>query len=161
MSPATPRYFVNRASRGFQPPATLEEAEVQRLDLIDRLNVVNSQLSNQNRTDTSGRRLSSAEFCEWRHRAVVAKRHLEGELRHLNLWLKQQRRARTADQARDLGYDPADPMSLLLAAANVFQRLRSDGVDFDPEECAVSDAIKDLLQHGAASRAPRGPEVKP
>ena len=152
---ASPKYFSNRAAKSYVPPASLEEGERRRLELVDRLSEVNIQLGDRNKMTIDGRRVTSDEYWGWRQRAVIAKRYAEAELQHLKSWMKEQRRARTADQARSLDIDPTSPESLLLAAANVFQRLRSDGVEVDPEEVAVFDAIKDYLQHGpCASREP-------
>lgn len=137
-----------KAETTFDPPSTLEDGEARRLVLVEKASEIQTQLGDRNRMTINGRRVTSDEYWEWRGRAAVALRYVQAELRYLNLWLKQIRRERTADKARALDVNPSDPISLLLAAANVVQRLRAEGVDLDPDEIAVFDAIKDYLQHG-------------
>lgn len=130
------------------PPGSIEEGEALKLRLVDRLNDIEVQLSTRKKGGPAcnGNYTEDSEtFFDWRSRAVHAKNQVIKELRRLNLWLKQSRRERTADKARELGVDPKSPTSLLMAAANIFQRLRADGVDMDQEETDVFNAINHYL----------------
>ena len=136
---------MQEAQADWTPPATIEEAETMRLQLVEKLNDIESQLSARKKGDPACYVESSASFYDWRRRAVFAKKFVIADLRRLNLWIKQRRREMTADRAKSLGVDPKSPKSMLLAAANVFQRLRGDGVEMDQEEIDVFDAIRGYL----------------
>ena len=129
------------------PPATIEEAETMRLDLVNQLNAIESQLSaRKGERDDDGRfAMSAKDYFDWRSRAINAKRFTLAKLKRLNLWIKQTRRERTADRAKSLGVDPTSPDSMLMAMANLIQKLRSDGVDLDQHEIDLVDAVKSYL----------------
>lgn len=129
------------------PPATIEEAEVERLDLVNQLNAIESQLAaRKGERDDDGRfAMEAKDYFDWRSRAINAKRFTLAKLKRLNLWIKQTRRERTADKAKSLGVDPTSPDSMLMAMANLIQKLRSDGVDLDQHEIDLVDAVKSYL----------------
>lgn len=79
------------------------------------------------------------EYHEWRVRALGALRHATAEVRRLNVAIKTLNVAASAAQAV---VDPTDPVSLIRAAANLLRKLRSEGVDFDPEEMALVSALE-------------------
>ena len=122
------------------------------MQLVTRLNDIEAQLSTRAKGGPSrdGQFTEDATtFFDWRHRAVHAKKAVIAELQRVNLWIKQKRREATADRAKSLGVDPTSPFSMLLAAANIFQRMRGEGVEVDQEEIEVFDAIKLYLVENA------------
>jgi hypothetical protein len=143
---------MKRSREEWNPPATIEAGEKMKLELVTRLNDVEAQLAVRKKGGPAcdgNYREDSETFFDWRGRAIHAKKAIIAELQRLNLWIKQKRRERTADRAASLGVDPKSPASMLLAAANIFQRMRSEGVDVDQDEIDVFDAIKQYLVQSA------------
>jgi hypothetical protein len=135
-----------RAAAKFVPPSTMDEADTRKLELVEKLDSVNAQLSARNGArDDSGEYLEDAQsFFTWRTRAIAAKRHVESELRHLNLWIKQQRRSAPIHNVAET-VNPNDPVDLLRALHRLVHRLACEGVDLDPAEQALKDVVQEYL----------------
>jgi hypothetical protein len=149
---------TEKAQEEWNPPASIEEAEVIRLRLVEQLNDINAQLTARRVGGPACDGVYAEDrstFFDWRRRAVCAKKFTEARLRQLNLWIKQQRRAHVIDKSRSLCADPTSPLSLLIAAGSLLSRLASEGVELDDDEQAVLDAIRNYMQNVAVDE-PRG-----
>ena len=82
--------FADRAATAFTPPATLKEGDERKLYLLDLINGINLQLGDRTREAANGVKYENSDYWAWRQKAVYAKQSAEAELRHLNLWLKEQ-----------------------------------------------------------------------
>jgi hypothetical protein len=60
-----------------------ESLEEERAWLVDQVQAIEAQLSEQNRTHEDGTRLTGVEYHEWRGRAVTARKHLLIRLRRV------------------------------------------------------------------------------
>lgn len=65
----------------------------------------------------------------------------------VNARLKELRRKRNEDLVAARGIDSRDPITLIGHAFNLLHRLACDGVDLDPQEQAVVDALRHYLAH--------------
>lgn len=135
------------------PPKSRAEAEERRLALVERINDINAQLTKFRigARDEFGNHLipDSGDFFDWRARAVGAKRHAEAELSRLKLWIKQDNLGAILTVARDThdDLDPSDPVSLLRALYVLVHRLACEGVDLDPNEQILKDAVRAFLDN--------------
>ena len=118
----------------------------QRLALIDKMQTIQTQLSNKNVTDAEGRRVWGDDYHGWRHRALTALRITTRELRDTNAQLKELRRGRNEQVIGAAGLNLKDPTSLISAAYMLLHRLASDGVEIDPHEQLVIDGLQHFLQ---------------
>lgn len=138
----------------FTPPQSVEEGEQRRLDLVRRVQEVQTDLGNKNRT-VNGQRMTDREYWDWRNRAAYALKCLQDELRELNHWLKQHRQ-RVRNQPGPVGAPIVsdDPISLLESARRALKSLARDlDGDITDEEQDVIDAIDDfLVQHKSRER---------
>ena len=141
-----------RASEAFSPPASHQEAERRRLELVDKQRDIERALGDQDRR-VDGRRVESDEYWQWRKRAVSALDHTTAELRRLKAWIKENRTAALAArypagaEDQELARDPSSGLSLLRAAWILLRRL-GDEVDWDldPAEQGVINDIRDFLE---------------
>jgi hypothetical protein len=132
-------------------PFDINDAEQRKLDLVRRLQDINAQLSARRigTRDADGRHPEPAfQFFDWRKRAVAAKTHIERQLRELNLEIKRFRRAAPIHRAAELGVDATDPEDMLRALYGLVHRLACEGVDLEPDEQALKDAVCEYLNQG-------------
>lgn len=144
----------------FDPPASLEEALTRRATVVSEVQKIQLDLSNRNKTQ-NGERIDSRDYWKWRHQAVRALMHKTGELRALKEWIRAEREKRLGEEAEVNTHDPED---LLAASFRLLARLRSEGVEFDPPEIALINALQLYLTHRGASgnnRSPQSNETSP
>jgi hypothetical protein len=119
--------------------ATIEEADAYREYLVTEMMRIQQDLGEKNRVHADGSRWTAIEYHDWRDRAKRALNVATIEARTVKAWLKA---ARRASDARDAGVDAGDPVALLRAACVLFRRLGAEGVDFEPDEVALRNAMQ-------------------
>ena len=122
------------------PPVSLEEALQRKEAAVIALQDIQTQLSQQNKTDVYGRRISDVEYHEWRGRAVSALRHRQADVQRLKAAIRQLRSQANVQKA---GLDGSDPAALIGGAARLFQKLMNEGVELDADELALVDLLQD------------------
>ena len=136
------------SARGFPhwPPQSLEEAHAWRQTRVERKFDLDAQLGNTNVSDQSGARVDSHAYHDWRNRARYAAIATMKEISQLNTWIKEQNREMQAQiVAKDRSVNPRDVTSLIRASLGVIKKMRADGVEFEPEDIAVQDALHEWL----------------
>jgi hypothetical protein len=130
------------------PPKSLAEALEWRSARVELKRDLSNQMGRKNATDETGARMDSHRYHEWRDRARHALTAVDGELGLLSAWVREQRQTVHAELAsRDRSVNPHDVSSLVRAALCVLKKMRADGVEFDPEDTAVQDALSEWLMH--------------
>lgn len=129
----------------------LSALEAERKRLVDEIQSVDAQLSEKRKYDRDGRMWTAPEYHEWRAKAVAVRFSRLKRLRSVKEELESLRQKRhTATVKAAAGVPLASGADALLAAAHdLLRRLVSDGVDLDPDEFAVLDAIRDHLSKAA------------
>lgn len=142
---------TNRSTRSVED-MTLDEAIAERQRLIRETMDAQDVLSDRNRLDPDGKRVSAHAYWEW-HRGVSKQvrdnQHRMGLLRERIRQLRQVSTSRTAkvQDSTDLG--------LLTSAYNLLKTLVNEGVDLDPDEQALLDTIRERVQ-GTLTTAANG-----
>ena len=122
--------------------STVEEIEERRAKIVMDISAIDAQLGQTRRFDaTLGRELDRAEYSQWRNRALSARGEKVKALLVANKELKAARAAQQVKAAPD-----SSPDGLLLSAYTLLRRLADEGVDLDPDEFAVMDAVRAHLQ---------------
>lgn len=145
-------FYERQAASGFSPPASLQDGERQRLELVATLESINGQLGFTEKLAPDGQRFTFEEFRDWRGRCIAAKRHTEAQLRAMKVWIKEQRRARSAAEVRSSGYDVRNPLSLLGGARVALKRLVVAGL-LTSDEQNLLDGINEFLEQGVVPSA--------
>lgn len=129
------------AREEFVPPQSIEEAEERRQQLIQRIQEIQADLGNRNRTDPSGARIRSQDYWSWKKKAVDKLTILQTELRRVKQWITQHNNAERPHEPRPL----ETPIELLRDAYVLLYRLREEGVELNAEEEDVLDGLRDFL----------------
>lgn len=133
----------------YEIPQTTQEADERIVILQNDIHEICSQLSDKNKTDEQGRRVSYHDYHDWRKRAVYAMEAKKRELRLLKLWRK-----RAHEQKAKKTFDENDPGDLLYDAYNLIKQVFRDygEDDIKPGEQERMDKYRDWLR-GAGYRA--------
>ena len=125
----------------------VRELEAEFQTTVGEVQKIQAQLGDKDRRHPDGSRYTSHEYHEWRGRASAALRHLLVRQRALKDALKTARRRYNSDTP--VGPDLKTPEALIHAAFVVIHRLACEGVELDPEEQRVKDALDEYLRdHG-------------
>jgi len=123
------------------PPPTIKEAEARIEELSGNIENITSQLQrfdarlkdpHEDHDDVRARK----------NRAGAAKGHMNSELIFLKRWVKAEQRRRLQELVIANGVDPTSALSLLAASYLLLKRLQDEQVDFDPEELALIQLMK-------------------
>jgi nuclear transport factor 2 (NTF2) superfamily protein len=137
----------------YTPPKTLEEASKRIVELQNEVHEICSQLSDKDKRDARGVRVSYRDYHDWRKRAIYAMESRKRELRLTKLWQKNEN-IRLQEEANSRVFDDNDPGDLLFDAYNLIKEIfRSYGSDdIKPSEQERLDKYRDWLR-GAGYRA--------
>jgi len=124
--------------RIYAEPTSLEDAQARHRALVYDINVIQMQLGDDSRKDRM-----AAEFASWKMKALGARLNKIDELMFLKDWVK----ARRAALQVGVVADRSDPTALIAAARNVMLNMKRDGVEFDPDELTVLDALDAYCTH--------------
>ena len=125
------------------PPASLEEAEARRRELVENIQRIQSQLSSRHRTTPGGDRVATIKYKEWRQRVIYAMTCLLRDLRSVKAWIRD-RRVREGLAAWGLPKNPSTD-DLLLALHVVARRLAA-GTKPTADEQGVLEAVRHWAQ---------------
>ncbi len=116
---------------------TLAEAEERRQQLTLEIQGIQAQLGDRQRTDESGRRLTSSEYWSWKKKAQYALNQKLDELRSIKNWIKDLKA-------------PAEETLLqhVHVLCQILDVLKAEGVEFDDAEWSKVDAAKAALTRG-------------
>lgn len=126
---------------------TIDELDLLRLEANERVLDIQAQLSNKSKM-VDGMRVGSHEYHDWRGRAVGALRYAIARQGRIKLALKQANTRATARLNRDIPRDLATDRGLLHAALTTLITMAEDGVEIDPEEQELIEAIRARLRNG-------------
>jgi hypothetical protein len=129
----------------FPEPTSIQEAQARLAAVAVERKELQTQLGNRNRTDPSGRRLSSQEYWTWRQKAAAALAAKEAEQAVLKLWLEQHSVEGTRVPLDAVMTQSQDAVSLLRDALALLESLQEAGVGFKPEEDALVSRIGTYL----------------
>lgn len=115
---------------------SIEEAQHERLDLVDRITAIEVQLAAREASTAS-----REEFLEWRARALRARHMLSTKLRRTKAWISEQRDKEAKERVSRRGGEDG----LLSQLYSLVKDLASDGVELDPDEQALLDDIDSYL----------------
>lgn len=138
-----PTDLKNTSHPDLDPPNDLEDAENRRLDLVAEIQTISAQLGDRDRRSLAGERMSSAEYWEWRRRAISALHAKEAALRRLKAWIRSQKHAQRLKEAPELGL--GGPNGLLKAAYELLRQLQAQNVTFLDEEKHLIETIEAYL----------------
>jgi len=127
-----------KPARTYVEPVSLEDAQARHRALVYDINVIQMQLGDGSRRGRMG-----PEFSAWKLKAMGARLNKVDELMFLKDWIKARRAALQVGIKADI----SDPTALIAAARNLLVSLKHDGVDLDPEELAVLDALDAYCMH--------------
>ena len=133
---------IPRDDIDFDIPTDLESARERKADLQDDIEAIQHQLSEPNKTDDKGKRLSSEKYHKWRRQAVKALTAKKRELRFVKRWIRDRQKQRAA---RMFDIDPNDKDDLLLAASNLIQSKIAEGCEFEDAELLLANTIRDRV----------------
>lgn len=145
---SVPDKAVNDVLEQFKgrPVAALEAAYRAKVESNQR---IQSQLSDKDKRDVDGVRVTDREYHAWRVRAVGALRHGLAEQRALKEALKIARRRFNTDTPLRSAEDLRTPDQLIHAAVVVLHRLAGELGGLEEEEQRVKDALDLYLrEHG-------------
>lgn len=114
---------------------TIEEAQRERLDLVERVNGIDVQLAE--RAVTKG----GEEYLEWRARALRARYMMTTKLRRIKVWISEQREKEAKERSIRRGGDDG----LLYDLYSLVKNLVRDGVDLSRDEQALLDDVSNYL----------------
>lgn len=138
---------VRIGSFRYVPPETVEACEQRQLEVASRASSIRAQLSNPNRTDNGGERLTVQAYQKWRTKATYALAALETEQSYLKQWKKDRRR--TFDRliaAQEFNVRHDDAFSLLAGLLSLVRGWVADRqVEIDEGEQAFLDVIREHL----------------
>lgn len=112
----------------WEAPESLERAEIQLEETTNDIQRIQAQLSDRDKTDASGRRVSVIEFHQWRKKATYALAARLREQRRLKRWIQEHRRI--AHEAQTRTDRPRNVVELVAALARAMKdghRLVRDG----------------------------------
>lgn len=142
----------------FVEPASLTEGEAQRRQLAEEISDIAQQLNGRKAAKqetfverhpngiqgawelTPEERKENVDYHNWRKKALGALRARERVLRQLNDWLKAERRRLHMNENGD-----GATTQLLSDAYQLFEKLRADDVEFDPEEWAFVEKLREFV----------------
>lgn len=78
------------AALAWVEPESIEHAEKMRNELISKVEAIDMQLTDPNRTDASGKRLTFEAYQQWRRSAVAAQKLSRQRLGQLRKWIGAQ-----------------------------------------------------------------------
>lgn len=133
----------------FDPPLNLEAAESLRDELAKEVQRIQSQLGDKQRTDSTGRRLSSKEYWAWRRQASHALTEKLDQLRQVKSWIRDFRRGGPVDE---------HPAVVHLRAMMIIIEDMEE-CDLDPDELAQVESCRDYLRSLSTPRL-SSPSVK-
>lgn len=107
-----------------EEPANAREARERLHSCQDAIDSIEYQLSDPNKTDDKGERLSNRKYHKWRRQATKALHAKMVELRYLKRWLQAHERQ---VKAQELDVDPTSDRSLLVGAYNLLKALVREG----------------------------------
>jgi hypothetical protein len=122
---------------------TLEELEARRNAAIAKRQEYEAILGSKNRTDRQGNRIGSHTYWVERNRVTLELAKVCGELRSLNLQIKQKRaEVHVANEALKVGLSPDVPLielfeALYKMARRFAQDLREEGAAVEADELAL------------------------
>lgn len=128
------------------PPETIAEGERLRLEYVERLQEIQTLLGDRSRLLPNGRRMSYAEFVEWRRRRMLEQAAVQRTVQRLKAWVKDQR-ARTQiliEGRKGAAPDLRDPREAIAAVLNIAKQVE----DITPQEQDAIDEVSRLLMHG-------------
>ena len=76
----------------FTEPTSVEDCEARQEDLKDDVRTIQAQLSDKDKCDEYGNRMTNTEYWKWKRKATFALSCKHKELSFLKLWLKQENR---------------------------------------------------------------------
>jgi len=133
----------------FSLPTCIEDAESRRAQLTRDVQEIQAQLGDKQRTDSDGRRLTSAQYWDWKKRAQHRLNQKLAELRAIKQWIRDYRR---------LSAPPLEPATVdqnlgehLGRLVIILDRLKEEDVDFDREETIQIEAARACLRRLGAS----------
>lgn len=119
----------------YTPPTSMQDAEDRLAELTDACALIQAQLSDQNRTDADGRRLTEQEFHQWRARATWALAQKNVQKRRLKRWIDRVKQEAVRIEA---GVEnPSNTVELMGALVQILKR--GDWSRLGPREQAVCD----------------------
>jgi hypothetical protein len=128
----------------FRAPASIEDAELRRVQITEDIQRIQAQLGEKRRTDKSGNLLDGAEYKEWRRKAQHVLNEKLTEMRVLKLWIKD---AKQKLRAGKTGEDSA-----LHHLGRLYKILASfDSDDLDEMELEHLSAARDFLERSGAA----------
>lgn len=147
----------------FVEPAGLTDAETRRRTLAEEIGDIATQL-NARKQERAAKfvdrhpngikgayellpeeRQENVDYMAWRKKALGALRARERVLRQLNDWLKAERRR--LHMTENLPPEEKDTATLIDNAYKLFVKLREDDVEFDSEEWATIEKLREYLDH--------------
>lgn len=123
-------------------PPNLEEARNRKAELQDEVETIQYQLSEKDKTDDEGNRVSPKKYHKWRRQAVKALLAKKVELRFLKRWISDRQQTLTAGK---FDLDPKSEKSLLVAASNLLQEKIQEGGEFSESEITLANLIRDRV----------------
>lgn len=113
---------------------TLAEAEERRQQLTLEVQGIQAQLGDRQRTDESGRRLTSNEYWAWKKKAQYALNQKLDELRSIKNWIRDLKAPAEEGLARHVE-----------DLCQMCDTLKSEGVDFDAAEWSKVESARAAL----------------
>jgi len=134
----------------FDLPKDLDEAEERRVQLTLDVQGIQAQLGDKQRTDDSGRRLSSQEYWNWKKRAQHALNFKLNELRAIKKWIKDTKRSMAAPVVEVVGSATLEEaVGHLAQLYQIISDLREEEVEFNESELAKIFAAGNFLRRAA------------
>lgn len=126
----------------FAEPADLVEAKTRICSLFGEIELIEAQMSDPNRTDPKGTRLTGSEYRSWKRNARYALAAKKSEYQYLKLWV-QLRREALEEAFRE---KVKDGEAMILALVDVINRIFDSypDVGVSASDQAVIDAARGL-----------------
>lgn len=125
----------------WQAPASLEDAEHLQAEIMSEIQMIQAQLSDRDRTDEHGRRVTGIAYFQWRKKATFALAKKLDEYRRLKQWIKERRRQTNAVESISLKQKPRNVVELVAALTKALK----DGIEWS-EMTADEQAIVTLAE---------------
>ncbi len=128
----------------YKEPSCISEGETLRAKFVADIERISLQLSDRNKVDPAGARLTGPEYHAWRKNALCALNARRIIVTRLNEWLDAAKRR--AQVAKHHGPAVAASYETVGAAYRLFLDLAKDDVEFEEHEWKVVEALRDYLE---------------
>lgn len=125
-------------------PESIADCKARISKIVQEIRVIETQLSEKNKTHPNGRRYTNEQYHAWRRNALKALDSKLGQLSSLKRWQASYLSQLTAERIK---VDTSDSESMLRACYVLHERMKEEVSvkDLEPKMIAVMDAVRNRV----------------